>query len=64
MGSLGGTVGYSILGKLVWRLGRRHLRRRYQALGRNAVLAGGGLVLLGGAGAAVAATRSSPRDRL
>lgn len=50
------AMGYSLLGKLVWRLGRRYLRRRFPGLGRKLAVAGAGAVVLS-AGAALSARR-------
>ena len=40
-------MGYTLLGKLVWRLGRRYLRRRYPNAGRKLKLAVAGTAVVG-----------------
>jgi hypothetical protein len=56
-------VGYTLLGKLVWRGGRWYLRRRYPNAGRRLKLAAAGLALSAGAAVAVASTRRSVPER-
>ena len=50
-------MGYKILGYIVWHAGKWYVRRRAPNLPRNAAIAGGTALLLGGVGAAVAASR-------
>ena len=52
-------MGYKILGYIVWRAGKFYVRRRAPNLERNAAVAGGTLLLLGVAGAAVASRRAN-----
>jgi hypothetical protein len=51
-------MGYKILGYIVWHAGKWYVRRRAPNLERNAGLAAASLVVLGGAGAAVASRRA------
>jgi hypothetical protein len=50
-------MGYKILGYVVWHAGKWYVRRRAPHLERNVALAAGTVLLLGGAGVAVASRR-------
>jgi hypothetical protein len=52
-------MGYKILGYIVWHAGKWYVRRRSPNLPRNAAIAGGSALVLGGLGAAVASRRES-----
>jgi predicted PurR-regulated permease PerM len=50
-------MGYKILGYIVWQAAKWYVRRRAPNLPRNAAIAGGTALLLGGVVAAVASRR-------
>jgi hypothetical protein len=50
-------MGYKILGYVVWHAGKWYVRRKAPNLPRNAALAGGTALVVGGAGVALASRR-------